>query len=80
MTHKQKILNILKDGRWHSAKELHDKVGWRFGARLYDLRQEGFSFEKDTSNKLDMWRLKSYPAEKVPIFNEEDSTVRFAYE
>jgi hypothetical protein len=30
---------LLGDGRWHSADELRQVAGWRYGARLYELRR-----------------------------------------
>ncbi len=30
---------LLDDGRWHTAEELRRLVGWRYGARLHELRR-----------------------------------------
>lgn len=57
LSQKQRILNLLKDGRWHNVTELH-AIAWRYGGRLFDLRQEGHLFEKRIGkNGLEEWRL-----------------------
>jgi hypothetical protein len=30
---------LLADGRWHLAAELREVAGWRYGARLYEVRR-----------------------------------------
>lgn len=30
---------LMRDGEWHTADELRKVAGWRFGARLYELRR-----------------------------------------
>ncbi len=34
-----KLRRLLADGEWHSALELHDTAGMRFGGRLHELRR-----------------------------------------
>jgi len=65
MTQKQKIIELMADQEWHSSAELHDKICWRYSARLYDLRRDGYLFEKKNDpdhQKLEFWRLVSAPA------------------
>lgn len=38
MSQTEELLDILADGAWHSIRDLH-KICWRYGARLYDMRQ-----------------------------------------
>lgn len=45
MTHKEKIVKLLKDGRWHSMRELND-ICYRYGARLMELKKIGYYWEK----------------------------------
>jgi hypothetical protein len=45
MTNLKRLLSILKDGQWHSGKELAAKVSWRFGHTVYEARKKGFSIE-----------------------------------
>lgn len=59
LTHKQKILNLLKDGQWHHFRELND-ICFRYGARLYDLKkQDGITHEIKKVNGVEYYRLKS---------------------
>lgn len=61
-THKEKILFLFKKRRWVNAKRLHDSVGWRFGARLFELRQDGYVMAKRRGfNGLDDWMIISEP-------------------
>jgi hypothetical protein len=61
-THKEKIVALLSDGRWHSTIELH-AICWRYGARLWDLRRDGYVFEKRRTPdpRIEEWRLVSAP-------------------
>ncbi len=57
MTQKEKILSLLDDGEYHNATELHG-VCWRYVARIFDLKKEGYIFEKKRGqNGLEDWRL-----------------------
>ena len=61
-THKEKITSLLKKGRWVNATRLHDSVGWRFGARLFELRKDGYVFAKRRGpNGLDDWMMITKP-------------------
>lgn len=42
----RKLITILKDGLWHSADELANKVSWRFGHTVYEARRKGYTIEK----------------------------------
>jgi hypothetical protein len=33
------LRELLADGRWHTMDELREVAGWRYGARLYELRR-----------------------------------------
>jgi hypothetical protein len=47
MTQSQEILEYLKTGKWLSPIEALEKFGsFRLGARIFDLRKEGYSFDK----------------------------------
>ena len=61
---KDRILDLLSDGQWHDTVELH-AICWRYGARLWDLRQAGYSLDKrQTANPhIEEWRLVGAPAE-----------------
>ena len=45
-TKKEKILELLMDFKWHSNAEL-SKITPRYGARLKELRDEGYMIEKE---------------------------------
>ncbi|MCK9461448.1 MAG: hypothetical protein M0R80_17595 [Proteobacteria bacterium] len=58
MTQKEKIIKLLSDGEWHNATELH-RICWRYSARMWDLKRDGYEFEKRINpiNKLEDWKL-----------------------
>lgn len=45
MINLKKLLLILKDGKWHSGRELAIKVSWRFGHTVYEGRRKGYPIE-----------------------------------
>lgn len=72
------VLAILSDGAWHNAEELHDRVCWRYGARLFNLRERGVVMEKRTSefNGLDEWRLVALPLAPLTFGRQRTTTVK----
>jgi hypothetical protein len=58
LSQKWRILKILWDCKWHRVDELHE-ICWRYGARLWDLRREGFVFDKSRcqATRLERWKL-----------------------
>jgi len=62
--HKERILDLLSDGQWHDTVELH-AICWRYGARLWDLRRDGYVFEKrrTADPRIEEWRLVGRPEE-----------------
>ncbi|MBO9999393.1 MAG: hypothetical protein J7641_10380 [Cyanobacteria bacterium SID2] len=45
-TNLQRLLALLKDGKWHSADELASQVSFRFGHTVFEARQKGYLIEK----------------------------------
>ncbi len=45
-TNLEKLIEVLRDGRWHSADELAAKVSFRFGHTIFEGRKKGYSIEK----------------------------------
>ena len=63
MTKKEKILQLLRDGKWHSTVELN-QICFRYGARLHELKKEGYFFEKKKApwnRNIELWRLVLEP-------------------
>jgi hypothetical protein len=52
-----KLLDLLKDGAWHPFMELN-AICYRYGARLYDLKQRGYDHEVMTIRKIKYYKLK----------------------
>ncbi len=46
LTNLERLIAILKDGKWHSSDELANKVSWRFGQTVFEARKKGYSIEK----------------------------------
>jgi hypothetical protein len=62
---KAKLLELLRDRRYHSARELLKAGGYRYGARLNELRGFGYGFSvKRDAEKMNLfwYRLASKPA------------------
>jgi hypothetical protein len=55
------VLDRLKsaDGGWVPGNALADAAGWRFSARIYELRQMGHVIERrsDPRSAVDQYRL-----------------------
>lgn len=41
------LLMLLSDGEWHYGREMTEKVSWRFGGYLFNLKQDGVAWEKE---------------------------------
>jgi hypothetical protein len=41
-SHREKVLELLRDGDWHSSRALQQVGGSRAGARVQELRDRGF--------------------------------------
>lgn len=55
------LLEALLDLQWHTSRELDEQLGPRFGARLHELREEGYDIEDEwLGHKPDgkRWRLR----------------------
>ena len=58
LSHKQKITALMLDGRWHSNFELNRRICIRYTARIGELKEDGFKFEKrQISQQQFEWRL-----------------------
>jgi hypothetical protein len=56
-TQKERILALLADREWHTTAELND-LCFRYGARLFELRQEGYLFAEERIGAGPLWRWK----------------------
>ena len=41
----QRLLTLMEHGGWVSFREMEQVAGWRFGARLDDLKKKGWLHE-----------------------------------
>lgn len=60
----QKALNALRAGHgWISGNELAEAVGWRYSARLYELRAMGYVIERRSvrGRPVDDYRIVEKP-------------------
>ncbi len=44
-SHKARLLELLADGAWHGMREVQAVAGWRYSARVCELRKEGYRIE-----------------------------------
>lgn len=87
LTHKQKLLNLLKDGNWHNFRELNE-ICFRYGARLWDLKmQDGIDHEIKKVNGIEYYRLKQkeeidaeIEEEKYKAEAEEEGCAKWEWE
>jgi hypothetical protein len=59
---KERIIALLSDRLWHTTEELND-LCYRYGARLFELRREGYVFTEERIGKGPLWRWR---LEKTP--------------
>jgi hypothetical protein len=46
LTNLERLISVLKDGKWHLGDELAAKVSWRFGHTVFEARNKGYLIEK----------------------------------
>lgn len=57
LSQKERMRSLFKRGRWVKVQELQ-RIAWRYGARIWDLKKEGLKFEKRRQEcGLEEWRL-----------------------
>lgn len=65
--HRQQVLELLKDGRWHNQVEMRLAGGDRYGARVHELRGRGFNVVVEQLGAgVYRWRLSSEPVVRPP--------------
>jgi hypothetical protein len=63
-TKKGRLVLLLKDRRYHSARELLRVGGFRYGGRLHELRADGYRFtiKRDEKHQSLFWyRMTAKP-------------------
>jgi biotin operon repressor len=45
-TNLERLIQLLRDGQWHSGDELAFHVSWRFGHTVLVARRRGYQIEK----------------------------------
>lgn len=61
---KSKLVHLLRDRRYHSSRELMRVGGYRFSARLLELKKQGFAFalKRDENHTNLFWyRMTAKP-------------------
>lgn len=58
VSNREALVGLLADGQWHTNSELHAVAGFRYGARIYELRQAGHVVHaQDIARGRWQWRL-----------------------
>ena len=52
---KERLLELLRDGRWHSNREMFDLINVSYQDHLYFLRKEGFRITKKQDSETGDW-------------------------
>lgn len=72
-THEERLVELMSDGYWHSARELALKVSHRFGGYLFTMKQHGYRWEKRLDPERPVgqqwwqYRLTGYPGVNITI-------------
>lgn len=59
-SHREKVLDLLRGGEWHSSRALMQVGGTRYGSRVQELRDAGYLIECEPSEDTPgvyHWRL-----------------------
>lgn len=60
-SHREKVLELLRNGEWHSSRALGQVGGTRYGSRVQELRDVGYLIEcvhlENTPAGVYHWRL-----------------------
>ena len=54
---KEALLDLLMDQHWHSNVELPKVAGKRYGARIWELRQDGYIIDRQKFNNVDHYQM-----------------------
>jgi hypothetical protein len=78
-TARERLLDLLSDGEWHSYKECQSVGGARYGARLHELRRLGFQVDSrgDKAAGLD-YRVTGTgepQRKRVKVYLEEEDVI-----
>lgn len=60
------LMALLSAGGWISGNALADAVGWRYSARIYELRAEGYTIERRSARNgsaVDEYRIVQGPVQ-----------------
>jgi hypothetical protein len=60
-----KLLETLRDGRWHTTHSLSQRAGLRFGARLHELRARWRIDVVKRSTGEDTWEYRWVDVESI---------------
>ncbi|MGI0488784.1 type VII toxin-antitoxin system MntA family adenylyltransferase antitoxin [Pantanalinema rosaneae CENA516] len=73
-TNLEQLISLLSDGKWHSSRELAEKVSWRFGHAVYEARKQGYQVEKHQTNNCSEYRILNpqAPAEGAQLASLKD--------
>ncbi|MBD1856178.1 MULTISPECIES: type VII toxin-antitoxin system MntA family adenylyltransferase antitoxin [Leptolyngbya] len=67
------LLDTLADGDWHSSHELSERIGWRFGSLLHEVRKQGHSIQTERIGLQYRYRRIS---ENPPIHTSDSSELQ----
>ena len=71
LTHKQRLVRLLSDARWHGMKEMQAEGGYRYGARLLEMRKAGMKIEtRQVFGDVFEYRWNRTP-ENLDLFGEK---------
>jgi hypothetical protein len=51
-TKKTKLISLLRDRRWHSVNEVQRAAGYRYSARIKELRDQGSEIRMKRDEKV----------------------------
>ena len=67
MTQRDRVLELLADGRWHNGAELLENGEWRYTARVHELRLSGHLIESRRAARSPLAEYRLIPAVPTPM-------------
>ena len=67
MTQRDRVLELLADGRWHNGAELLENGVWRYTARVDELRLSGHLIESRRAARSPLAEYRLIPAVPTPM-------------
>jgi hypothetical protein len=70
-SNRERLLALLEDRREHNLEQMKNAGGYRYGARLKELRDQGYVVETRYNSRLGYsYQLLATPGERRPVADQ----------